>query len=229
MQSCYVNVIEDDESLRNSIHDLLVFANYHVRSWPDAESFLNNLPQTAPTVVITDMSLPGLSGLELHQQLIAQGRQIPVIYISGESNRKQTIEAMKLGPVDFLAKPFAREDLLRAVAIGIEKDRVQMREIIEQARFNESLQHLSPRERQVMQLLLQGFNNAEIMEAMHVSLPTAKQYKSTIMRKLQVRSLSQLMKLNAHKQVPERQSQEPVTLASETASTSSPPQTPSPA
>lgn len=197
MQTGHVDVVEDDDSLRNSISDLLGFAGYKVRSWRDAESFLDNLPQTAPAVVVTDMRMPGRSGVEMHAELVARGRSMPVIYISGESSVPQSIAAMKLGALDFLVKPFSREDLLKAVAAGMEKDRKQMQQMIEQARFDQAMAHLSPREREVMELLLKGFSNAEIMDAMNISLPTAKQYKSQIMRKLGVRSLSELMRLGA--------------------------------
>lgn len=196
MQTGHVDVVEDDDSLRNSISDLLGFAGYQVRAWRDAESFLNHLPQTAPAVVVTDMRMPGRSGVEMHAELVARGRSMPVIYISGESTVPQTIEAMKLGALDFLVKPFSREDLIKAVAAGIEKDRILMQEIIQKARFEEALTHLSPREREVMDLMVKGHNNAEIVEMLCISLPTAKQYKSQIMRKLDVRSLSQLIKLH---------------------------------
>lgn len=197
MQSGHVDVVEDDEGLRDSICNLLTFAGYRTRAWSDAQSFLSNLPQTAPAVVITDMRMPGLTGLQMHNQLVEHGRSMPVVYISGDTTVPETISAMKLGAIDFLIKPFSREDLLKAVAAAMEKDRSQMQRMIEQARFDESLNHLAPREREVLQLLVQGFNNAEIMDALHISLPTTKQYKSTVMRKLGARSLSELMKLSA--------------------------------
>lgn len=198
MQVGHVDVVEDDDSLRNTIKDLLTFAGYRVRTWRDAESFLNNLPQTAPAVVVTDMRMPGLSGVEMHTQLIERGRRMPVIYVSGESSVRQSISAMKLGAMDFLVKPFSREDLLKSVAAAIEKDRQQMLQLIDQARFDESLGQLSRREREVMNLLIKGFSNNEIMDALHISLPTTKQYKSMVMRKLGVRSLSQLIQLSEH-------------------------------
>lgn len=200
METGHVDVVEDDDSLRNTIHDLLKFAGYQVRVWRDAESFLDNLPQSAPAVVVTDMRMPGMSGLELHNVLLERGRVMPVIYISGESSVQQSISAMKLGALEFLIKPFSREDLLRTVAAGLEKDRNQMRSMIERARFDESMAHLAPREREVMDLLVRGFVNAEIMDALKISLPTAKQYKSQLMRKLGVRSLSELMKLYRNRQ-----------------------------
>lgn len=203
MQTGHVDVVEDDDSLRNSISDLLSLVGYRVRTWRDAESFLDNLPQTAPAVVVTDMRMPGRSGVELHAELLARGRSMPVIYISGQSSVPQTISAMKMGALDFLVKPFSREDLLKAVAAGMEKDRNQMRQLIEQARFDESLLHLSRREREVFDLLVKGFSNSEIMDALNISLPTTKQYKSMVMRKLGLRSLSELIKLGGARSAPE--------------------------
>lgn len=192
----HVYLVEDNESLRANLRDLLVFAGYRVREWSNAQDFLNDLPNDAPAVVVSDMLMPGMSGVEMHKDLIQRGRMMPVIYISGESSVPQSIEAMKLGALDFLVKPFSREELLRVVAQGIEKDAQLMRSMIEKSRFNESLRQLSPRECQVHTLLLKGMNNAEIMTQLHISLPTAKQYKSEVMRKLGVRSLAQLMELS---------------------------------
>lgn len=196
MHPGHIDVVEDDNSLRESLQDLLIFAGYQVRTWSSAIEFLDNLPQTAPAVVITDMRMPGMSGVEMHLALSKLGRSMPIIYISGESSVEQGIEAMKNGAHDFLVKPFRREDLLKAVSAAMERDRYQMRLLIEQARFDESMKHLSPREREVLVLLLDGFNNQEIVDKLNISLPTAKQYKSQIMRKLGARSLSQLMQLS---------------------------------
>jgi FixJ family two-component response regulator len=201
MQSGHVDVVEDDDSLRNSISDLLSFSGYRVRAWRDAEAFLDNLPRTAPAVLVTDMRMPGLSGVELHTELLDRGRNMPVIYISGESSTHQTITAMKIGALDFLVKPFSREDLLKSVSAGMEKDRRQMHQMIEQARFEQAMSELSPRERQVNKLMIRGFSNNEIMAELHISLATAKQYKSQVMRKLGVRSLSELVKLNGQTMV----------------------------
>lgn len=200
MEKGHVFVIDDYDSIRNSIGDLLSFAGYSVRTWREPENFLNELPQAAPAVVVTDMRMPDITGLELHKALLERGRSMPVVYISGESSVHQSIEAMKLGAMDFLIKPFTREELLKAVASGIEKDRHQMRQMIEQARFEASLTHLTPREREVYRLLRIGFSNNEIVDELGISLPTAKQYKSMVMRKLGVRSLSQLLQLSAHLQ-----------------------------
>lgn len=192
----HVFVVEDDDALRDSLADLLRVVGYQVRCWARAHAFLAELPRVAPAVLVTDMRMPGMTGVELHDELIRRGRTIPVVYVSGESTVSQTVRAMKQGAVDFLVKPFGREELLRAVASSIEKDRRQMQELIQRARFAEARSHLSPRETQVHELLLKGFGNREIIEALHISLPTAKQYKSEVMRKLGVRSLAELIALS---------------------------------
>jgi FixJ family two-component response regulator len=197
MHTGHVYIVEDDDSVRHSLEDLLGFAGFQVRAWPQAQDFLDDLPTAAPAVVVTDMRMPGMNGKELHQALIERGRNMPVVYISGESSLAQGIKAMKLSAQDFLVKPFTRESILKAVASGIEKDRIQMQRLIDQARFDEARSHLAPLERQVLELLVKGYSNLEIMNELEISLPTAKQYKSQLMRKLSVRSLSELIKLSA--------------------------------
>lgn len=199
----HVDIVEDDDSLRNTIQDLLIFAGFAVRAWRDASSFLDNLPEVAPAVAVVDMRIPSMTGVQLHAELLRRGRTMPVIYISGESTVPQSIAAMKLGAVDFLVKPFSREALVKAVVTGLERDRNQMRQMIARSRFDEAVSRLSRREIEAMNLLLQGYSNPEIAQELTISLSTAKQYKSQIMRKLGVRSLSQLMKLSRARECPD--------------------------
>lgn len=195
--SGHVFVVDDDDALRDGIADLLRVVGYRVQCWASGIDFLAELPRVAPAVLVTDMRMPDMTGVELHEELIRRGRTLPVVYVSGESTVSQTVRAMKQGAVDFLVKPFGREDLLRAVAASIEKDRRQMQDLIRSARVVEARSTLSPRESQVHDLLLKGFSNREIVEALNVSLPTAKQYKSEVMRKLGARSLAELIALSA--------------------------------
>jgi two-component system response regulator FixJ len=192
----HVFVVDDDDALRASVVDLLRFAGYEVRAWADAPSFLADIPRVAPAVLVTDMRMPGMTGVELHAEMLRQGRTMPVIYASGESSVPQSIHAMKLGAYEFLVKPFGREELLRAVAGGVEEDRRRMQSLIRRVRFEEAMSVLSPREAQVHHLLLKGYGNREIVETLGISLPTAKQYKSEVMRKLGVRSLAELFAMS---------------------------------
>jgi FixJ family two-component response regulator len=182
-------LIEDDYSQRESIQSFLGFKGYDIQSFKSAEEFLG-LPQIPrPSILITDMRLPHSSGVELHKQLTKLGLDIPIIFISGESSIQQSIDAMKQGAIDFLVKPFDTKDLTNAVekAIYIELKKVNLMAL---------LKNLSPRENQLYELLLQGLNNSELMEKMNISLPTVKQYKSEVMRKLGTKSLSELINLS---------------------------------
>lgn len=193
----YVLLVDDDDALRDGIADMLRVVGYQVLCWSDSMEFLANVPQVVPSVLITDMRMPILSGVELHAELRRRDHWMPVIYISGESTVAQSILAMKQGAVDFLIKPFGREALLNAIAISIQKDRQRIHKLIQVARVLQAQAQLSPREIQVHDLLLKGYNNSEIMSALQISLPTAKQYKSEVMRKLGVHSLSELIALTA--------------------------------
>ena len=182
-------LIEDDYSQRESIQSFLGFKGYDIQSFKSAEEFLG-LPQIPrPSILITDMRLPRSSGVELHKQLTKLGLDIPIIFISGESSIQQSIDAMKQGAIDFLVKPFDTKDLTNAVekAIYIELKKVNLMAL---------LKNLSPRENQLYELLLQGLNNSELMGKMNISLPTVKQYKSEVMRKLGTKSLSELINLS---------------------------------
>lgn len=191
----HIFLIDDDDDVRSSIESMLNFLDYTVHSFSDAQSFLHSEIQACPAVVITDMRMPGMNGVELQSKLIELGRNIPLIFISGASTIPQTITAMKQGAIEFLIKPFERQHLLSAISRGIQIDADNMHQIIKKATLESQLLKLSPRERQVFNLLRIGFNNSQLMETMEISLPTAKQYKSEVMRKLNFRNLSELIEL----------------------------------
>ena len=192
----HVFLIEDHDELRDDLTRVLEFVGYVVHPFPDPIQFLEYDKHLAPAVVVSDMRMPHMTGVELQERLKELGRLIPIVIISGESTDQQIIAALKNGAIDFLLKPFARESLLSAVAKGIEIDSAAMQNVIRVSEFNEKLKILSPRERQVFQLLSQGFSNRELMESLNISLPTVKQYKSEVMYKLRLRSLAELIALN---------------------------------
>jgi FixJ family two-component response regulator len=140
--------------------------------------------------------MPKQSGIELQAELIDKGHTIPIIFISGESSDKQIVKAFKNGAFDFLLKPFSREVFLSSVAKAIEQDSVAMQDLIRKSQLAEALKTLSPRERQVFELLTKGYGNKELVEKLGISLPTVKEYKSEVMYKLRLRSLAELIALN---------------------------------
>lgn len=182
-------LVENDFSQRESIQSFLEFQGYDVQSFITAEEFLDLPHFPRPSVLISDIRLPFSSGIELYNEITKQGLNIPVIFISGESSIQQTVDAMKQGAIEFLVKPFDISDLINAIekAANIEIRKLHQIALIKK---------LSPRENQVYELLLQGLNNSELMEKLNISLPTVKQYKSEVMRKLEAKSLSEIIRLS---------------------------------
>lgn len=191
----YIFLLEDNNQLRADLARILESCGFNVLQYANAQSFLDDFSQVAPAVVVTDMRMPGLSGVDLQERLIAGGRKIPIIFISGESTDAQIVSAMKNGAVDFLLKPFSRESLLNAVEKGIEMDTLAMQKLVKKIAFEQKLKILSPRELETFHLLVLGFNNLQIMNQLGVSLPTAKQYKSAVMHKLDLSSVAELLSL----------------------------------
>ena len=187
-QTITIHLIEDDASQREGIESLLDFKGYITKSYSKARDFLKNAHFERPAIVISDIRLPDISGVELHQALIEKDINIPIIFISGEATIQQSIDAMKQGAIEFLVKPFEIEELTDAVTKAIH---IELKEI----NLNLLIENLSPREREVYKLLLKGHNNQELIDKLHLSLPTVKQYKSEVMRKLNVKSLSKLIEL----------------------------------
>ena len=196
----HIFLIDDDESMRTVLKGMLEFLGFQVHVYVSAVEFLKVSMKAAPAVIITDMQMPDMSGVELQAELLKRGRQIPIIFISGESTLPETISAMKQGAIDFLLKPFERDQLLSAVVRGLEQDVAYMRSYLDQVALEEGLKTLSRREREVFELLAVGFNNSQIQETLHISLPTAKQYKSEVMRKLNLSSLAHLIALKNGRQ-----------------------------
>lgn len=149
-----------------------------------------------PAVLVTDMRMPKQSGIQLQTELMDKGHKIPIIFISGECSDEQIVKAFKNGAFDFLLKPFSREAFLSAVAKAIEQDSVAMQDLIRKSQLGEALKTLSPRERQVFELLAKGYGNKELVDELGISLPTVKEYKSEVMYKLRLRSLAELIALN---------------------------------
>lgn len=194
-RSKHIFLIDDDESMRISLKGILEFLGYQVNVFESAVEFLKIKIEVAPVVIITDMRMPDINGLELQAELLKRGRQIPIIFISGQSTFPQTISAMKQGAIEFLIKPFDRDQILSAVERGLEQDAAYMHSLTKRHSLEEKLKSLSPREREVFELLAIGFNNAQLQEKLQIALPTAKQYKSEVMRKLNLSSLAELIAL----------------------------------
>ncbi len=186
--------------MRTSLTQVLRFADHTVQAFSSALGFLALSAPTRPTLLITDMRMPGMTGVELQAALLARGWDIPMIFISGESTVQQSVIALKQGAIEFLIKPFGRTELLSAVERGIAINLRQDQTALDNTAYESQLRTLSRRERQVFELLAAGYSNAELVKSLGVSLPTAKQYKAEVMRKLNLRSLSELIQLHNGRQ-----------------------------
>ena len=184
----YIYLVEDDVSQRESIESILNFIGYNISSFSNANAFLKNKIQR-PGVLVTDMQMPDISGVELQEQLIQLNIDIPIIFISGEASISQSIKAMQQGAIYFLVKPFDADQLIQVVkkACGLDAKKIYLKELLET---------LSPRELEVYKLLNEGLNNNELIDKLKLSLPTVKQYKSEVMRKLKIKTLSELIHLS---------------------------------
>lgn len=184
----HIYLVEDNVSQRESVESILNFIGYNVLSFSNANAFLKNKIQR-PGVLITDMQMPDISGAELQEQLIELNIDIPIIFISGEASISQSIKAMQQGAIDFLVKPFDADQLIQVVKKACELDakKIYLKELLET---------LSPRELEVYKLLNEGLNNNELIDKLKLSLPTVKQYKSEVMRKLKIKTLSELIHLS---------------------------------
>ena len=184
----HIYLVEDNVSQRESVKSILNFIGYNVLSFSNANAFLKNKIQR-PGVLITDMQMPDISGVELQEQLIELNIDIPIIFISGEASISQSIKAMQQGAIDFLVKPFDADQLIQVVKKACELDakKIYLKELLET---------LSPRELEVYKLLNEGLNNNELIDKLKLSLPTVKQYKSEVMRKLKIKTLSELIHLS---------------------------------
>jgi FixJ family two-component response regulator len=195
LASQHIFIIDDNASMTKLLKIMLTQMGYLTSVYSNAIDFLNVMPDVDCSILITDMNMSQMTGIELQVELGRLERTMPVIFISGEATVPQSIAALKQGAVDFLLKPINKQQLKAAVESAFEAEVQKRLCASNKASLVSRLQILSPRERETYELLILGYNNSEILEALHISLPTAKQYKTAVMRKLNVNSLAELINL----------------------------------
>ncbi len=193
--SSVVHVIDDDEALRESLAFLLGTAHLAVRTYESATMFLDALSRAEPGCVITDVRMPGISGVELLRRLKSLEAGFPVIVITGHGDVPLAVEAMKLGAVDFLEKPFEDDALIAAVQSALGRHQHDARRAAEQAETNERIANLSARERQVLEGLVAGNPNKTIAFDLGISPRTVEIYRANVMTKMKATSLSDLVRM----------------------------------
>jgi two-component system, LuxR family, response regulator FixJ len=190
-----VHVIDDDEALRESLSFLLRSAGIEVKTYSSATTFLASLPDTGLTCVITDVRMPGLSGVELLRRLRELKLEIPVIVITGHGDVPLAVEAMKMGAIDFLEKPFDDEVLLASVRSALKQQDGESKRRTERAEIEGKLASLSNRERDVLEGLVAGKANKQIAYDLGISPRTVEIYRANLMTKMKAGSLSELVRM----------------------------------
>ena len=190
-----VSVVDDDALVRRALGRLLQAAGFAVQTFGSARDFLAQPIEQTPGCVVVDLSLPDLDGLELQRALAESDDSRPVVFISGQGSVAKSVDAMKAGAVDFLTKPIDETTLLGAIRFAIEKDRVAREMRAARAAIEARLATLTPRERDVLELVVAGRLNKQIGAQLGTAEKTVKVHRARMMRKMQVDSLADLVRL----------------------------------
>lgn len=191
-----VFVIDDDISVRESLEALIRFEGLQVETFASAAEFLNRPRATCPSCLVLDVSLPDLNGLALQEQL-ADRPEMPIIFITGFGDVPMTVQAMKAGAIEFLTKPFADTALLDAIKNAITRSNAAFDQDAEVGEIRDNYTLLSPREREVMALVVSGLMNKQVGAELGISEITVKAHRGSVMRKMKANSLVDLVNMAA--------------------------------
>jgi FixJ family two-component response regulator len=191
-----VYVVDDDEAVRDSLRWLLEGNGFRVACFDSAERFITSLSsvQSQRACLILDVRMPGMTGTELHEELIERGEHIPLIFITGHGSVPMAVDSMKKGAVDFLEKPFNDTQLCALVAAAFETLREGEEKTLSTQRAREMLERLTPREQQVLERIVAGRLNKQIADDLNISIKTVEAHRANIMDKIEARTMADLMK-----------------------------------
>jgi len=195
MAESTVFVVDDDALVRRSLERLIRSVGRRVRTFSTAQEFLRCRRPDGPACIVLDVRMPGLSGLDLQQELSSTGLDMPVIFVTGHGTVSMGVRAMKAGAVDFLEKPFDEQALLDAIQRAIDQDRQAREEITERRELERRLDSLTPREREVFALVVTGLLNKQIASKLGTSERTVKAHRGRVMEKMLADSLADLVRL----------------------------------
>jgi len=190
-----VFVVDDDQAMRNSLKWLIESVGVQVESFSSADEFLAQYQPGRAGCLVLDVRMPGMGGLNLQERLNQLENPMPIVFITGHGDLPMGVDAMKKGAVDFLPKPFEDEQLLTAVALGLEKNRQAISAFEDLQGFRKRIEALSPREFEVFRLVIGGYLNKQIAFFLNIAEQTVKIHRGRVMRKLQVDSLADLVRL----------------------------------
>jgi two-component system, LuxR family, response regulator TtrR len=190
-----VYIVDDDEAVRDSLRWLLEANTYRVKAFASAEAFLAEYRDDQLGVLIVDVRMPGMSGLQLQEELIARNSPMPVVFITGHGDVPMAVNTMKKGAVDFLEKPFNETDLRQIVSRMFEIARENLQKLQAQREHDAMLARLTAREQQVLERIVAGRLNKQIADDLGISIKTVEAHRANIMEKLQVTTVADLMKV----------------------------------
>jgi len=194
-RSALVHVIDDDDAIRQSLAFLLKSAQIDVKTYSSAQAFLEAMPDMTASCVITDVRMPGMSGVDLLRRLKELNISVPVIVVTGHGDVPLAVEAMKIGAADFMEKPFDDEALLASVRSALKQRDAESRRQTERSEVEARLAALSPRERDVLNGLVAGRANKQIAFDLGISPRTVEIYRANLMNKMLAGSLSELVRM----------------------------------
>jgi len=190
-----VFVIDDDAAVRKALASLIRSVGLQVELFGSAQEFLQAKRPQVPSCLILDIRLPGIGGLDFQRRLADAEVLIPIIFITGHGDIPMSVRAMKAGAVEFLTKPWRDQDLLDAIHVGLERDAARRQQEAELATLRERFEWLTPREREVLPLVVSGFPNKQIAAEIGTSETTAKVHRGQLMRKMGADSLPELVRM----------------------------------
>ncbi len=192
-----VCVVDDDISVRESLELLILEAGWQPLLFASAQEFLNHPRSVGPSCLILDVNLPDLNGLELQKRVLVDRTDMPIVFITGRGDVPMTVRAMKAGAVGFLMKPFSDEELLSAIREGLARSRAVLQEDAEVRTLRDCYASLTPREREVMALVVSGLLNKQVGSELRISEITVKAHRGQVMRKMKANSFAELVKMAA--------------------------------
>ena len=190
-----VFVIDDDESVLKALSRLIRSVGFEVETFSSAGDFLNQRLPDCPSCAVLDVRMPGLSGFDLQEKLKQVGVEIPIIFITGHGDVPMSVRAMKAGAVDFLQKPFNDQELLDAIQRAVSFDQQERRERTEKAEIQDRIDSLTPREKQVLALVVTGLLNKQIGAELGATEKTIKVHRARVMEKMRAASLPDLVRI----------------------------------
>jgi len=191
-----VFVVDDDPLIRDGLRSLIKSVGLHVETFGSSREFMQRRPSDAPGCLVLDVRLPGLSGLDLQRELNESNFQIPIIFMTGHGDIPMSVRAMKNGAQEFLTKPVRGQDLLDAVQQAIARDRAARRERAKMADLRTRFGSLTPRETEVLDLIVAGLLNKQIAGELNIEEVTIKTHRAHIMQKTHAESLAHLVRMN---------------------------------